>query len=152
MPPSAGGGPAPGASVSRYNSSASAVSAIWLFANIYVVNTMRASRPQLQLAVIMYSIFAMVASTYAPSFPTMAAGTAFVKRLIEAFTLAFAIALGVNLFIFPVTCRGIFFQQSSGMLSILQAALQAQKSYVQSLEEDDMFSNPGKRDVTGNNQ
>ena len=136
---STNGAPTAGAVVSGYNSSASAVSAIWLFANIYVVNTLRASRPQLQLPVIMYSIFAMVASTYAPTFPTMAAGIAFVKRLIEAFTLAFAISLGVNIFIFPVTCRSIFFKQSTGMLGIMQGALQAQKNYVQSLEKDDMF-------------
>ena len=95
----------------------------------------------------MYSIFAMVSAEYSPSFPNMTAGIAFVKRLLEAFTLAFAISLGVNLFIFPMTCRGIFFQQSAGMLRILQGALQAQKGYVQSLETDDMFSDPEIHDA-----
>ena len=116
------------------------------------MNTLRASRPQLQLPVIMYSIFAMVASTYAPTFPTMAAGIAFVKRLIEAFTLAFAISLGVNIFVFPVTCRGIFFKQSAGMLAIMQGALQAQKGYVQSLEKNDMFSDPTSVGTVDDNQ
>ncbi len=60
---SASGGPSPGAAVAPYNSSASAVCAIWLFFNIYVSNTLRALRPQLQFPVIMYSIFANVAST-----------------------------------------------------------------------------------------
>ena len=76
----------------------------------------------------------------------MAIGIAFVKRLLEAFALACAIALGVNLFVFPVTVRTIFLNQSAGMLGLLQGALQAQKGYVQSLEEEDMFSNPGDQD------
>lgn len=143
----ANGAPTSGALVTGYNSSASAVSAIWLFANIYFVNSMRASRPQLQLPVIMYSIFAMVASTYAPTFPTMTAGIAFVKRLIEAFTLAFAISLGVNFFVFPATCRGIFFKQSSGMVAVIQGCLKAQLAYIQSLEKDDMFTTPSSLDV-----
>lgn len=57
------GGPSPGAAVVPYNSSASAVCAIWLFFNIYASNTLRALKPQLQFPVIMYSIFANVAST-----------------------------------------------------------------------------------------
>ncbi len=81
-PSSSSNGPSPGASVVGYNSSASAVSAIWLFFNIYLVNTLRASRPQLHFPVIMYSIFANVAATYAPFFPTMTAGIPFVKRLL----------------------------------------------------------------------
>ena len=136
------GAPTTGGAVSGYNSSASAVSAIWLFANIYFVNALRTSRPQLQLPVIMYSIFAMISATYAPSFPTMSAGISFVERLLEAFTLAFAISTGVNFFVFPMTCRGVFFKQSAGMIGVLQGALIAQKEYVQSLEKEDMFKDP----------
>lgn len=80
-----------------------------------------------------------MASTYAPSFPSMAAGITFVERLIEAFTLAFAIALGVNLCVFPVTCRGVFFRQAEGMVGVVQGALRAQLAYVQSLEGGDVF-------------
>lgn len=60
--PSASGGPSPGAAVVPYNSSASVVCAISLFFNIYVSNTLRALKPQLQFPVIMYSIFANVTS------------------------------------------------------------------------------------------
>lgn len=44
----------------QYNSSASVVSAIWLFVNICFANATRFSRPQLQVPIIMYTIFAMV--------------------------------------------------------------------------------------------
>ena len=132
--------PAAGARVTGYNSSASAVSAIWLIANIYFVNTLRATRPQLQLPVIMYSIFAMVSSTYAPAFPDMVASIAFVKRLLEAFLLGFGVAFGVSMVIFPKTCRGIFFLQTHGMIKVIQGILATQKAYIISLETGDIFS------------
>ena len=134
-----GNGPSPGATVAPYNSSASAVSAIWLFFNIYLVNTVRASRPQLQFPVIIYSIFANVASVYAPNFPTMGAGIAFAKLLMEAFLTGFAIATGVSLFIFPISVRMSFFKQSAGLIAAAQGTLKAQIAYLQTLEKKDVF-------------
>ena len=134
-----GKGPSPGAAVATYNSSASAVCGIWLFFNIYLVNTVRASRPQLQFPVIIYSIFANVASIYAPNFPTMIAGISFAKRLMEAFLTGFAIATGVSLFIFPISVRMTFFKQSAGFIAAVQGTLKAQMAYLQTLEKKDMF-------------
>ena len=82
----------------------------------------------------------------------MSAGISFVKRLIEAFTLAFAISTGVNLIVFPITCRGIFLKQSAGMTGIIQGVLQAQQGYVQSLEKDDMFKDPSSVKTTESDQ
>lgn len=39
-----------------YNSSASAVSAVWLFVQVFFVNTLKAKYPQFQFPSIMYSI------------------------------------------------------------------------------------------------
>ncbi len=137
-PPSSSG-PSPGASVVGYNSSASAVCAIWLFFNIYLANTLRASRPQLQFPVIVYSIFVNVGLTYAPSFPTMTAGISFAKRLLETFLTGFAIAAGVSYFIFPVTVRMGFLKQAAGFIGAVQNILNAQNSYLQTLEKEDTF-------------
>ena len=141
-----GKGPSSGAAVTTYNSSASAVCAIWLFFNIYLVNTARASRPQLQFPVIIYSIFANVASVYAPNFRTMAAGISFAERLMEAFFTGFAIATGVSLFIFPVSVRSMFFKQSAGFIAAVQGTLKAQIAYLQVLEKKDMFRTPTDSD------
>ena len=135
-------GPSPGATVAKYNSSASAVCAIWLFFNIYFANTLRASRPQLQFPVIVYSIFVNVGLTYAPSFPTMTAGISFAKLLLEAFLTGFAIASGVSLFIFRRTVRMGFLKQTAGFLIAVQNTLNAQNSYLQTLEKEDMFRKP----------
>lgn len=141
-----GKGPSPGAAVTTYNSSASAVCAIWLFFNIYLANAVRASRPQLQFPVIIYSIFANVASVYAPNFPTMAAGISFAKRLMEAFFTGFAIATGVSLFIFPISVRLTFFKQSAGFIAAVQGTLKAQIEYLQTLEKKDVFRIPADSD------
>ena len=131
-------GPSPGASVAAYNSSASAVSAIWLFFYIYLINAVRASRPALFFPSIMASIFTNVASVYAPVFPTMYAGIKFTEHLLEAFLTGFAIATGVSLLIFPTTVRMTFFKQSTGLIQLMQGTLKAQVDYLQSLEGVDI--------------
>ena len=133
-------GPSSGTKVPEYNSSASAVSAIWLFFNIWFANTLRASRPQFQFPVIIYSIYINVASIYAPTFPTMKYGIAFSERLLESFLTGFAIATGVSLFIFPLSCRNVFFKQSIGFLGLVKASFTAQSSYLKGLEDEKMFN------------
>ncbi|KAL8705713.1 MAG: hypothetical protein Q9201_001188 [Fulgogasparrea decipioides] len=145
-PKSSSGGPSPEAAVAPYNSSASAVSAIWLFFNIYVSNMFRAWRPQLQFPVIMYSIFANVSSIYASQFATMAQGIAFAKRLLEAFLTGFGIATAVSFLVFPLTSRKFVFKNTAGYLGALRGALKAQSAYLESLERKDVFSVPAKAD------
>lgn len=70
---------APG-STAAYNSSQSAVCAIWLFFNIYSVNYLRAKFSALSIPVILYGIFTNVAFTYGPLFSTIAQGEALIKR------------------------------------------------------------------------
>ena len=142
QPMPTGGAPSPGAQVAGYNSSASAVCAIWLFFNIYVANLMRASRPQLQFPVIMYSIFTNVASTYAPQFSTMIQGIAFVERLLEAFLAGFGIAVIVSFAVLPATSRRTVLKKAAGYIEALRAALKAQSIFLQSLEDKDNFGTP----------
>jgi hypothetical protein len=66
-------------STEPYNSSQSAVCAIWLFANIYFVNSARAKLPALQVPVIMYSIFTNVAFVYGHLFTNIVQVEAFVR-------------------------------------------------------------------------
>ncbi|CZS95803.1 uncharacterized protein RAG0_05328 [Rhynchosporium agropyri] len=130
----------PVGSTATYNSSQSAVCAIWLFANIWFVNVLRAKMPALQFPVIMYSIFTNVAFTYGPLFPTIGAGESLIVQLLEGFLTAFGISLGVNLFIIPVTSRTVIFKEQSGYIQLIRSTLKAQTRYLQSLETSDMFS------------
>ncbi|KAH8672385.1 hypothetical protein BGZ61DRAFT_105508 [Ilyonectria robusta] len=98
--------PSNNATPDQYDSSASAVAAIWLFVMIWVGNALRAWRmAELQDPIVTSSIFALVALTRAGNWTTVDEGLDFVVRLIKTFLIGFAIPTGVSLLILPRTCR-----------------------------------------------
>jgi hypothetical protein len=129
----------PGAPPSRYNSSQSAVLGVWLFFQIYIVNTLKAKFPQLAFPAILYSIQVNVAATSGFLFTTPAQCEAFIQRLLESFLTGFGIATGVSLFILPVTCRKVVGKEMTGYIGLLKGAIAAHKGYIHSLEGSDMF-------------
>jgi hypothetical protein len=129
----------PAAPPERYNSSQSAVLGVWLFFQIYVINAVKAKFPQLAFPTIIYAIQVNVAATNGFLFQTTAQCETFIARLLEAFLTGFAIATGVSLFIFPVTCRKVVLKEVTGYIGLLRGALGAHKKYIYSLETADMF-------------
>ncbi|PNS19552.1 hypothetical protein CAC42_7396 [Sphaceloma murrayae] len=134
------GTPSPGASTTTYNSSASAVAGIWLFFEVWLINTMRARNPALTIPGIVAAIFANVSMIYAPQFGTMTQGISFARRLLEAFMTGFGIGTGVSLFIFPVTMRQVVFKEMAGYIMTLRKVMGAHITYLESLQEDNMFT------------
>lgn len=132
-----------------YNSSQSAVCAIWLFANIWFANTLRAKFPALQFPVILYSIFTNVAFTLGPIFQTTAQGEEIIKQLLIGFFTAFAISAAVNLFVLPVTCRTVVFKTQTSYISAIRNALKSQTLYLRSLETSDMFAGTSAKEFQG---
>jgi hypothetical protein len=130
----------PAGSTAQYNSGQAAVCAIWLFANIWFVNTTRAKIPALQFPAIMYSIFTNVAFTYGPLFQTIEQGESLIRQLLIGFLSAFAISTGVNFFIIPVTSRTVVFKEQASYIMAIRGALKAQTAYLLSLESSDMFA------------
>ncbi|KAK5111110.1 hypothetical protein LTR62_005309 [Meristemomyces frigidus] len=124
-----------------YNSSASAVCAVWLMVQLYIINAVRAARPQFQFPAIIYSIFVSVSLTYGTQFPNMASALSFMQRLLEAFLSGFAIASGVSLFVFPISSRTVVFKEMTGYMMCLSGMLQAQCSYMQNMETLDPMQN-----------
>ncbi|CAG8195768.1 unnamed protein product [Penicillium salamii] len=122
-----------------YNSSASAVSGVWLFFQIWMVHTFRAKYPQLQFPVIIYAIFANVSSVYAPTMMDMASAISLVERMLKAFLTGLGISTATSMFILPMTSRQAVFKQMSGYITGLRSALTAHAVYFESLEKDDMF-------------
>lgn len=123
-----------------YNSSQSAVLAVWLFANIWFVNVMRAKLPAFAIPTVIYSIVVNVACTFGPAFPTVAAAESFIKQLITAMFLGIALATGVSLFVFPVSSRMVVMMQMKGTLDIFRKSISLEKDYLQGLEREDMFT------------
>ena len=123
-----------------YNSSQNAVVGLWLFFNIWLINTVRASRPQLQIPAIVYSIFANIAGVYGPGLPTTEDSLMFVRKLLICFLTGFGYATFVSLVVFPISNRKVWFVQTAGYVKTIQAALMNQLAYFQTLEKEDMFS------------
>jgi hypothetical protein len=123
----------------RYNSSQSAVCAVWLFFQIWICNTMKAKFPQFAFPVILYAILVNIASTYGPQFQTLAQVENFVKTLLISFLTGLGIATGVSFLVFPVSCRFVVTKQITGYIGALRGALGAHRNYFQSMETNDMF-------------
>ncbi|CAK4030632.1 hypothetical protein DOTSEDRAFT_68258 [Lecanosticta acicola] len=125
---------APGAPPTGYNSSQSAVLAVWLFVQTYLTNALRARLPQFQFPVILYSIFTIVSLTYGTQFPSMTYAVSFMERLLEGFLTGFGLATAVALFFVPVSSRTVVFKEMSGYLNVLGGMLKGQGAYLASLE------------------
>ena len=124
--------------VPTYNSSQSAVCGVWLFANIWFGNTVRAKLPAFNIPVIIYSILVNVSATFGTSMTTVAAAQSFVQELLTAMLIALALALGVNLLVFPVSSRLVVFKEFAGSIGLLRKMVSLQKAYLASLESDAM--------------
>lgn len=130
-----------------YNSSHSAVCAVWLFANIWLCNTLRAKLPAFNLPVITYSILVNVSMTFGPRFPTVLAARVFVQQLLTAMLAALGLALAVNLLVFPVSSRLVVFKEFTGGIGLLRKLVSLQKAYLASLESNSMFSAPTRTET-----
>ncbi|KAL9572257.1 hypothetical protein ACKAV7_003608 [Fusarium commune] len=122
-----------------YNSSQSAVCAVWLFANIWFANFMRAKLPSFSLPVVIYSILINNSTTSGPRFATTQAVEAFVKEQLLAMLFGMALAAGVSLFILPISSRMIVIGQLRGFIYLLRKVVSLQKEYLATLAKDEIF-------------
>ncbi|KAK4097486.1 hypothetical protein N658DRAFT_518600 [Parathielavia hyrcaniae] len=127
-------------SASGYSSSQSAVCAVWLFANIWFGNVVRAKLPAFNLPVITYSILVNISATFGPLMATTAAAHIFVQQLLTAMLTALALALAVNLLVFPVSSRLVVFKELARAIGLLRKLVSLQKAYLASLEPDAAFA------------
>ena len=129
-----------GGSTATYDSSASAVAAVWLIFQIFCISVVRAKLPQYNIPCIMWAIFANVSMIYGPQFPTMALAESFTRRLLVGFLTGFGIGTAVSLLLFPLNSRQVAFNGITGYIAGLRGALQANLDYMHSLEVEDMFA------------
>ncbi len=133
---------APEGSEASYNSSQSAVCAIFLIVNIWAVNALRAKYPAMQFPSLVYSILTNVAFSFGPVFQNMDQAESLIKLLLEAFLTAFAVATGVSLFIIPISSRTVVFAEMTGYIGAIRGTIKTQTAYLESLEKSDMFCQP----------
>ncbi|KID89725.1 hypothetical protein MGU_03130 [Metarhizium guizhouense ARSEF 977] len=136
-----------------YNSSQSAVCAVWLFANIWFANLIRAKMPSFNLPVIIYSILVNTSLTAGPTIGTTMGATHFVRELLLANLFGMGLAAGVCFFIFPFSSRMIVMGEFRQLIGLLRKMVRLQGEHLAALarrEErttDTISNHGGKQDV-----
>ena len=106
--------PGPAPTTPTYNASQSTICAIFLIVEVYIINTVRAARPQFQFPAILAAIFVSVSMSYGVLFTDVPTAISFMKRLLVTFLTGFGLATGVSLLIFPMSSREIVFKEMTG--------------------------------------
>ena len=129
-----------GAPTAPYNSSAAAVTGIWLFAEIFVISVFRAMMPQYALPSFIWAIVANVSLMFAPQFGSMQQAAVFCTSMYITQLTGLAVSALVSLFVFPLTSREILFADMRDYIVASRAVLRANMKYLKSLENSDMFA------------
>ncbi|KAF2758020.1 hypothetical protein EJ05DRAFT_438934 [Pseudovirgaria hyperparasitica] len=133
----------PGEPLTGYNSSASAVCAVWLFFQVYIINSLKSARPQYKFAGVMATIFAVVGMIYGARFSSLDNGTSsafgFVERFLETLLTGMAIGTATSLLVNPTNCRTPVLNGLRAYFHGIEKVVTAQREYFQSLEEKSPF-------------
>ncbi|KAE8382518.1 hypothetical protein BDV26DRAFT_299438 [Aspergillus bertholletiae] len=117
-----------------YNSSASAVSGIWLFFGVWISTAIRARRPQLIFPVVMFNIFINVSATYGALLPTMGLCMSLVKQVLLSMLTGLGISFGVGIFFTPTTSRMIACKIIVGYIGLLKVIIHGEQGRVDRLK------------------
>ncbi|CAK7274863.1 hypothetical protein SEPCBS57363_006382 [Sporothrix epigloea] len=123
-----------------YNSSQSAVCAVWLVFCIWLINMIRAKLPTMNLPSIVFSIFINVCCTTGPLMTNMTQAMKLIQQIYTAMLMAMAIAAGVSLLIFPISSRKILMAQAAGAIGLLRKAVVLQGAYLRGIECEDVHA------------
>lgn len=111
-------------STSGYDSSASAVLAVWFMLQVYLVNALRSSRPQFSLPCINYCIYTMIMiAQFGPTCGTIEEAEASTSLLLQAHLTGFAIAAGVSICVLPRSNRAIAIATTQKYIASLRGVL-----------------------------
>ncbi|KHN96827.1 uncharacterized protein MAM_05383 [Metarhizium album ARSEF 1941] len=113
-----------------YNSSQSAVCAVWLFVNIWLANLVRAKMPSFNLPAVIYSILVNTSLTAGPTIDTTTAAEAFVRELLLANLFGMGLAAGVCYFVFPLSSRMVVMDEFGQLIGLLRKVVRLQAERV----------------------
>ncbi|OAF98496.1 uncharacterized protein CC84DRAFT_1106215 [Paraphaeosphaeria sporulosa] len=123
----------------KYNSSQSAVTGIWLFANILVSNTLQARYPALLIPTILYNIFVIVQYTSCSRFHTWIQCWDLIYLTARCYYTGVAISFVSGMLIYPVTCRTEIFEVQETFLHAVRDMLTSAGGFVHTLQDNPTF-------------
>lgn len=124
----------------KYNSSQSAILGVWLLFSIWIASTVKSAYPTLLMPVLLGEIYLIVGCTSGVNLETMNAALEFSDRLIVNFLFGLAISFGVSIFIFPLSCRTVFFESVTTYFVTMRKVIETQQNFFSAMREHDPWS------------
>jgi hypothetical protein len=107
---------------------------------------LRAYRPvTMQDPMVAFSIYSGVTLTHAGQFVDVSQGLDFIKRLLLAFLLGFAVATGVSLLVMPLTSRKEVFNDFMDYSGAIRTLFKTQGAYVKVAKDAPRASSPASQ-------
>jgi hypothetical protein len=125
-----------------YNGPASTVSGVFLFFQIWIVQSLRSGYPRLQTPVVIYTIFANTLSTSTPLYADKRAAANQVKELVKCFFTGLAIATITSLFVYPTTSRTAACQIMAKYIRELRTTLKLNFTTIDILSQAEIQCDP----------
>lgn len=130
----------PAAAPDPYNSSQAAILGVWLFFSIWVANTIKSAYPTLTMPVLLSEIYLIVGCTSGVRLQTMNAALEFSDKLLVNLMLGLSISFGVSIFIFPLSCRTVFFESITTYLNSMRKVISTQQAFFTAMRDNDPWS------------
>lgn len=124
----------------KYNSSQSAILGIWLVFSIWTASTIKSAYPTLMMPVLLAEVYLVVGCTSGVNLETMNAALEFSDKLIVNFLLGLAISFCVSIFIFPLSCRTVFFESVTTYFVTMEKVIATQQNFFSAMREHDPWS------------
>lgn len=117
----------------KYNSSQSAVTAVWLFFNVWLSNSLQARYSGLLIPTILYNIFVIVQYTSCSRFTTWTQCWDLIYLTVQCYYTGVAISFVSGILIYPVSCRTEFFEVTEKYIESLHGMLSGTAEYLKKL-------------------
>lgn len=138
----------PSAPAEKYNSSQAVILGAWLLFSIWTASVVKSAYPVLTMPVLLSEIYLIVALTSGVNLQTMDAAMEFSDKLLVNFMLGLSVATGVSLFVFPLSCRTVFFESVSNYFATMRKTIKTQQTFLSAMRERDPWcTGPGEADI-----
>lgn len=126
-----------------------AITAVWLFFNIMLCNSLQARYPALLIPTILYNIFVIVQLTSCPRFTTWTQCWDLIYLTVRCYYSGIAISFVSGIIIYPVTCRSEIFEVQEKYIEAVRCMLRESAQYLGTLQTTPTFPTPADGQIQG---
>jgi low affinity Fe/Cu permease len=116
-----------------------AITAVWLFFNIMLCNSLQARYPALLIPTILYNIFVIVQFTSCSRFTTWKQCWDLIYLTVRCYYSGVAISFVSGMIIYPVTCRSEIFEVQEKYIEAVRSMLRESARYLGNLKTTPTF-------------